>query len=179
MLRKLILAVAMIGAAQPAFAQFTMGPDAIGPIKRGWTISDILASGLTYEREVVPTEGDPVTVYRLKTGDGARIDIWFEFDGAPYSLVTYSSVFQTTEGARVGDTLATLQRLYPRGKVWKSLIEGASMSFLPFDVAPRERPALAFAFDPSGLSDDCMSDNKGCPDLSAMKSTSFAVTWLR
>lgn len=179
MLRTLILAATMLAGSPQAFAQLSMGPESIGPIKRGWTISDVLASGLPYEREVVLTEGDPNIIYTLKVDSEASIAIWFSSDDTPYSLSTNSPVFATVEGARVGDTLATLQRLYPRGRVSGGLIEGARLGFVLFATTADGRPGVvAFTFDPNGLSDDCISLNRGCPDLSTMTSNGFMVTWL-
>lgn len=179
MLRTLILAAVVIACAQPAFAQLAMGPDAIGPIKRGWTISDILVSGMPYEHEVVPTEGDPVTIYRVTVDSQIRVELWFWSDDTPYRLATGSQAFTTREGAHVGDTVATLQRLYPKGRVFKTAEEGGLMSFLPFGLGSGAEPVLAFAFDFSALSDDCLIFDRGCPDLSAMRSNGFAVTWLK
>src|SRR5689334_12664051 len=105
MLRTLILAFAMLAVVRPAIAQLAMGPDAIGPIKRGWTISDILASGLPYQREIVATEGDPNIIYTLKIDSRTSVAIWFTSDDAPYGLMTDSQMFATVEGAHVGDTL--------------------------------------------------------------------------
>ena len=189
MLRKLILATTVMAATvmaatvmavtQPAFAQLAMGPDAIGPIKRGWTISDILVSGMPYARDVVPTEGDPVTVYTLTVDDKVKVEVSFWADDTPYQLSTNSPVFRTKEGAGVGDTMATLRRLYPRGSISKGMIDGVWLTFLPFGMeGHRTKPVLAFSFDPSGLSDECMTFNTKCPDMADMKSTGFAVTWL-
>lgn len=177
MLRMLILAATMLVTARPAFAQLTMGPEAIGPIKRGWTISDVLASGMPYEREVVPTEGDPNIVYTLKVDDQTSVALLFSSDDMPFGLSTDSSVFVTTEGARVGDTLAVLQRIYPKGRVFITAEEGLQFAFLPQGAYVAGRPSSAFEFDPSGLSDDCILDHGKCPDLSGRRSLSFATSW--
>lgn len=179
MLRRLILAVTTMMLVQPALAQSVMGPEAIGPIKRGWTISDVLVSGMPYTRDVVPTEGDPVTVYTLTVDNQTKVEISFDVDDTPYQFRTSSPLFVTKEGARIGDTMATLRRLYPRGSISKGMIDGVWLTFLPFGMeGHRTKPVLAFSFDPGGLSDDCLTLNLKCPDMSAMKATGFQVTWL-
>ncbi|MFT3726023.1 MAG: hypothetical protein QM773_20860 [Hyphomonadaceae bacterium] len=167
-------ALAASAAAQEAPSALKMKSRVIGPLRSEWLQADVLALGLPVEREDSNVEGDPVFIYTVHVDDRNTASIWFDEHGSPYMIKTTSSGFTTSEGAHVGNTIAELQRLYPKGSVFKSMEEGPHLGFV---LERSDRVSNIFRFDTRGLPLECLVFDKGCPDIRDRQSISFETRW--
>lgn len=176
MFRYIPLVLCALLPATSALAQeagMTMGPGFIGPVNHTMSEQDIVRLGLLHERSEGPSEGGDVVVYDIHVKGGSTVTLVFGDDGAQQTLRTESPAFMTPEGARIGDTLETLRKLYPDGVFTKDLVEGAHVSFsLPEHGASR----AVFMLDAHGLTEECFVEDKGCPNFSDRVSEGFE-TW--
>lgn len=167
-------AFAASAAAQEAPNPLTMKSRVIGPLRSEWKQADVLALGLPVEREDSNVEGEPVFIYTVHVDDRNAASIWFDENESPYMIGTMSPGFKTPEGAHVGNTMAELQRLYPKGRVFKSVEEGPHLAFI---LERSDGVSNIFRFDTPGLTLDCLVFDKGCPDLRGRPSISFETRW--
>jgi hypothetical protein len=167
-------ALAASAAAQEAPNTLKMKSRVIGPLRSEWKQADVLALGLPVEREDSNVEGDPVFIYTVHVDGGNTASIWFDEHGSPYMMKTTSPGFTTSEGAHVGNTVAELQSLYPKGSVFKSMEEGPHLGFI---LERSDGVSNIFRFDTRGLTLECLGFDKGCPDIRDRPSISFETRW--
>ncbi len=155
-----------------------MGKGFIGPVKQGWTLADFLSLNRPVEKRDAFMETEPLHVYTMKMDDQSAISlfVWADNDDA-FEVSTSSPGFVTKEGARVGDTLATLRKIYPKGQFSKGSEEGPWMSFRPYGPVSVRKDNLSFEFDTHSISYECLANDRGCPDFSEMKSQSAEIHW--
>jgi hypothetical protein len=177
------LAISALGAAALAGPTMAQAPKprlaiterAIGPVRAGATESELTGLGLPFKRTESNREGDPVTEIEI-TVDGGNKATAVMLPGEPaYEVITRSPGFETAAGAHVGQTLAELQKLYPKGEVFIAQEEGKHLAFF-LEKAPDQPNGklMAFNFDASDLNDDCFYKDK-CPDFSGRRARSFRI----
>lgn len=180
MFRQIVFAAASLCLATSATAQTAsapkMGIGFVGQLRHDMTERQFLALNLRHERSISGSEGGDLIEYSVHFSDGNIAEMVFDLEGKSRWIETTSSDFATANGARVGDTVAKLQRVYPKGKIAKGLIEGLYFNFVVLDDADPSKVRAAFALDPTGLTDDCFIMNVGCPEFSTRRSISFR-TW--
>ena len=160
-----VLAVACAATTQPANVE--LSGTSIGPVRFGMTASDIAELGLPTHRDQVSLEGDAYDRITVTVGDGEAIVIILQGDRVG-DIETASSVFETANGASVGDTLSELRALYPTGEVNIGREEGGYFNF--------ETPEHGFfELDRTGVPESCFDYNGECPDLGAQRSTSYRI----
>lgn len=174
----LVAALAMTGNAfgQPAASQLVMNEDSIGPVRRDWKLADFLSLSLPIERHGAFLETEPLEVFTVRLDGQNEISFSVFVDGdTSFVISTRSLGFATQEGARVGDTLETLRRLYPRGEFSKGLGEAPWLTFEPYGQGTRSMPNLIFEFDTKDIPFECFERDRSCPDFSHLKSQGAAI----
>lgn len=178
MFRQSLFALACCLLAPSATAQataLTMGAGFIGPVKSSMSEQDLGGLGYPHTSAKSGSEGGDVMVHTVHVDAASTVTIVFDRGGAQELMRTQSKGFATAEGARIGDTLAQLQMLYPEGFVTKAVAEGPHLTFLPFGWHDGGSRAV-FILNTDGLTAGCLLDEEVCPDFSDRRSEAFE-TW--
>lgn len=168
-----LAAVALLAASAMAQGAPKMGAGFIGPVTSEMSEQELIALGLAYERTESGSEAGPVVVYEIHPDPRNVVTVVFGEDGKQQLIWTEAQGYATAEGARVGDTVAQLKKLYPTGAISKSVAEGLNLYFLPFGLEVTEGPHAFFRLNADGLTEACVFDDKGCPDYADRRSESF------